>query len=44
MMVFAPFKASRALCLRQARLHEIESVAVEDCRVSEGICQPDGPL
>src|SRR4249920_3103006 len=29
-----------AICLRQARLHEIESVADEDCRVSEGISQP----
>ena len=29
-----------SLRLRQASLHEIESVAVQDCRVSEGISQP----
>src|SRR5262245_7375028 len=27
------------LCLGQARLHEVEGVAVEDCGVSEGITQ-----
>ena len=29
-----------ALCLRQARLCEIEGVAVEDCRVSKGVSEP----
>jgi hypothetical protein len=28
------------LCLWQARLQEVEGVAVENCRVSEGITQP----
>ena len=31
---------STLFMFRQARLHEIKGVAVEDCRVSEGISQP----